>query len=427
MSIELSKSRPLSTAIVPYAPRDAHAQLSLDVRTTEASRRCVDAPAQYLETYKALHLGGRGTLESQMIRSFVTICPTHTEAEMAPRLSKYDIVSKHLSSLSDQELRDLLATAHPIGSGTGGEVLSIEVEGVTVFVKKIRLTAIEEANPSETSNLFKLPIAYQYGVGSMGFGVWREIEAHKMTTQWVLTGECQNFPLTYHDRVLQRSTAPAPVTAETLAERKSYIEYWDGSTAVGKRAEAADSSLADVVVFMEHIPQTLSKRLKAEACEGTLQEESLGKLDKELSKVTTFMKSHGFLHFDAHFSNVLADPKHVYFADFGLAISDRFDLSLEEIAYRDRHQDYDRYYVILCLVTKAITSTVSPDKKKEVLDAYFSSKGAMTELPPSIATFAMHYRPIALLMDAFFHSLYKGSKSTPYPEAELAREWSKLQ
>lgn len=55
---------------------------------------------------------------------------------MAPRLSNYHIITKYLSSLSNAELTSLLAIAIPIGSGTGGEVLSIKVAGIPVFVKK---------------------------------------------------------------------------------------------------------------------------------------------------------------------------------------------------------------------------------------------------------------------------------------------------
>lgn len=139
------------------------------------------------------------------------------------------------------------------------------------------------------------------------------------------------------------------------------------------------------------------------------------------------MKSHGFLHFDAHFHNVLASQNHVYFADFGLAISHRFDLSPEEMAFCDIHRDYDRYYVLTELIIKAISSTVPPDKIEEVLDAYFSSEGSAITLPPSIAPFAERYRPIVVLMGTFFQALRERSKSTPYPEAQLALEWSKLQ
>ena len=50
-------------------------------------------------------------------------------------------------------------------------------------------------------------------------------------------------------------------------------------------------------------------------------------VEKELEAGTSFMNARGLLHFDAHFQNILTDGERLYFADYGLAISSRFDLS----------------------------------------------------------------------------------------------------
>ncbi|MBA3602373.1 MAG: protein kinase family protein [Parachlamydiaceae bacterium] len=381
---------------------------------------------RYLSTYKALQLGGKETMESRMIRSAIAICPTHSEEETALRLFNYNKATQYLSHLTDENLSELLTTATPLGSGIGGEVLSMEVEGVPLFVKKIRLTPIEQQHLGSTLNLFELPSYYQYGVGSMGFGVWREISAHEMTTQWVLNGECQNFPLMYHYRALQRSTPPTMPTSEQLEERQRYVDDWNGSSTVGIRAQAADLASADVVVFMENFPQTLYKWLKAEGDKGNLTEQSIANLERELNMVTAFMKSRGFLHFDAHFHNILASNDHVYFADFGLAMSHKFDCSLEEMTFFEKHSSYDRYYVVSELVKNAIAATVH-EGSEVLLNAYLSTEKMTTTLPSAVASIAERYRPIAVLMDKFFQGLRKESKSTPYPEAELSREWAKLQ
>ncbi len=417
-----------STALVPYDPTlphisiKAHLEAGSDVtrRADSVSRRALEG--RYLNTYKALHLGGKETLESRMIRSAIAFCPTHSEEETAQRVSSYSKVTKYLNHLTNEQLSTLLATAKSLGTGTGGEVLSLEVEGVPLFVKKIRLTAIEQENPRSTQNLFELPPYYQYGVGSMGFGVWREIAAHEMTTRWVLNGECQNFPLMYHSRVLERPPAiPKPPTSEQLEERQRYVEYWDGSSAVGRRSEAADTASADVVVFMESLPQTLDKRLSVEGGNG-----DLSKVERELNLVTAFMKSRGFLHFDAHFHNILATSSHVYFADFGLAMSRKFDLSPEERAFFEKHIDYDRYYVVAELAKRAIATTLGDEEGESALNKYLSPERMTIVLPPAVESIAQRYRPITVLMGKLFHSLRKQSKSTPYPEAELAREWTKL-
>lgn len=423
------KAHATSTAVVLYDPTlphisvKAHQEMSDEAtkRTDSASRKVLEG--RYLDTYKALHFGGQETPESRMIRSATALCPTHTEKEMDQRLSNYSKVAKYLSHLTNEQLSVLLKTAKTLGTGIGGEVLSIEVEGVPIFIKKIRLTDIEKENPRSTQNLFELPPYYQYGVGSMGFGVWREIAAHEMTTQWVLNGECQNFPLMYHSRVLERPSVPLKTpTQEELEDRQRYVEYWDGSSAVGKRSEAAETASANVVVFMENLPQTLYKWFNVE--EG---KKNLPRIERELNLVAAFMKSRGFLHFDAHFHNILANNGHVYFADFGLAISRSFDLSPDERAFLEKHIDYDRYYVVAELAKRSIVSTLKDEEKEVALDTYFSSSERMTiALPPAIESIAQRYRPIAILMGNFFCGLREHSKSTPYPEMELAREWTKL-
>jgi hypothetical protein len=58
-----------------------------------------------------------------------------------------------------------------------------------------------------TANLFGLPTFCQYGVGGPAFGAWRELAAHTMTTNWVLGGQYQGFPMMYHWRVLPDTAA----------------------------------------------------------------------------------------------------------------------------------------------------------------------------------------------------------------------------
>lgn len=417
-----------STVLVPYNPNLPHISIKDHIeasreatnRADSASRKVLEG--RYLNTYKALHLGGKETSESRMIRSAIAFCPTHSEKDMAQRLSNYSKVARCLSHLSNEQLSTLLKSAKSLGTGTGGEVLSIEVRGVPVFIKKIRLTDIERENPRSTQNLFELPPYYQYGVGSMGFGVWREIAAHEMTTQWVLNGECQNFPLMYHSRVLERPPAmPKTPTSEELEDRQRYVEYWDGSSAVGKRSEAAETASADVVVFMESLPQTLDKWLNVEG-----GKENLPRIERELNLVAAFMKSRGFLHFDAHFHNILAHNGHVYFADFGLAMSRRFDLSPDERAFLEKHIDYDRYYVVAELAQRSIVSTLKDEERESALDTYLSPERMTIALPSTVESIAQRYRPIAVLMGNFFRGLREHSKSTPYPEAGLAHEWTKL-
>jgi hypothetical protein len=95
--------------------------------------------------------------------------------------------------------RKLVEAAPLIGSGIGGTSVSLEIEGWPVFAKRVPLTDLERRpdNVMSTANVFQLPTCYQYGVGSAGFGAWRELAAYVMTTNWVLGGRYAGFPLRY--------------------------------------------------------------------------------------------------------------------------------------------------------------------------------------------------------------------------------------
>lgn len=157
-----------------------------------------------------------------------------------------------------------------------------------------------------------------------------------------------------------------------------------------------------------------------------LTEPNMASVEYELFKVAAFMKSQGFLHFDAHCHNVLSNNNHIYFADFGLAISQGFELSSEEIDFFEKHVDYDRYYVASALARGAIDATLGEGKCELMLNTYRSTGKIETALPPAITPIVQKYLPVADVMDDFFRRLQKQSKSTPFPEDALARAWDQL-
>ena len=120
-----------------------------------------------------------------------------TESGHAARVSAYAAVGARLSLVSDRRLEDAVGAAPGLGSGIGGRSAEMQVEGVRVFVKRVPLTDVElrPKHARSTANLFGLPLFYQYGVGSAGFGAWRELAAHIMTTGWVLGDAYAGFPL----------------------------------------------------------------------------------------------------------------------------------------------------------------------------------------------------------------------------------------
>jgi hypothetical protein len=295
------------------------------------------------------------------------------------RLEVHAQVSRALAKLTDAQLAGALTTATRLGTGIGGAVAVMEVEGAEVFVKTVRLTDLERAaeNVHSTANLCGLPLCYQYGVSSAGFGAWRELAAHLLTTGWVTSGASAAFPLLHHWRVL-----PSSPTASPDLERQ--VAAWGGSPAIRARLTAMAQASASVVLFLERFPHDLRTWLGA-------AREVPGWVERELLAVTSFLGARDFLHFDLHFQNVLTDGQHLFVSDFGQALSSTFTLGADETTFLERHRDFDRSYV----VTKLYNFTGDP-----------------------------RHAAIAAMMNGFFAKLRAGDKAAPFPEAELARGWA---
>src|SRR6185437_6877607 len=240
------------------------------------------------------------------------------------RLARYMIVSTSLALLSDRRLATLVEEAQRIGSGIGGTSILLDIKGTPVFAKVVPLTDRERLpeNRMSTANVFHLPPFYQYGVGSTGFGAWRELAAQVMTTNWVLGKQCECFPLLYHWRVLPGSSPTRAPASDEQAEIERMVAYWEGSPAVRERLEAIARASAQVVLFLEYIPQNLQEWLTAQVASGGAAVELASALvERSLQTGVAFMKAMGLLHFDTHFHNILTDGRQLYFADFGLATS----------------------------------------------------------------------------------------------------------
>jgi hypothetical protein len=218
-----------------------------------------------------------------------------------------------LGALDDREILALVAEAADASIGIGGTSATLSVDDIPVFLKRVPLTDLERRHSGSTRNYFGLPMYYQYGLGSAGFGVWREVAVHAMTTDWVLQDRFQGFPLLYHWRVL-----PLPPPPLAGAEVEHWVARWDGSSAVRARMEAISTASAAAVLFLEHVPYTVNGWLSTHRDLG-----AFAFVEKELAAGVAFMGSQDLLHFDAHFENLLADGHRVYFSDFGLAISKR--------------------------------------------------------------------------------------------------------
>ncbi|MCM3807420.1 protein kinase family protein [Streptomyces sp. DR7-3] len=338
------------------------------------------------------------------------------------RLAAYSTVSTSLALRSDRQLSELVDAAVPLGSGIGGRSALLEVEGKPVFVKRVPLTDMERLpeHARSTANLFGIPTFCQYGVGGgPGFGAWRELAAHIMTTNWVLGGQYQGFPMMYHWRVLP-DTAALP---EELADVERVVAYWGGSPEVRRRIEALQRSSASLALFVEYIPQTLHEWLIEQV---QAHEESADRacslVEGGLEAGTSFLNARGLLHFDAHFHNILTDGRRLYFADYGLALSSRFDLSPSETSFFELHRTYDLCYTRSWLVNWLITNLYGYERKeREALIRACAEGEDPPDGPREARAILSRHAPLAAVMTDFYVTVQDENRETPYPLKALRR------
>lgn len=322
-------------------------------------------------------------------------------AALHRRRRRHDALAARLAALDDAALADLVAGVMEWRRGAGGESGVIEVDGEQVFVKKIHLTDLERApgNEDSTANLFDLPVFYQYGVGSAGFGAWRELSAYRAATAWVTNGECPFFPLLHHWRVLPR-TAPPPDPAWDERLQRG-VAYWNGSEAIRARLTAIRAATASLTLFLEYAPECLhdwlARQLEGERVAPDFEAQVLRAHAQSL-QAAAFMNARGMLHFDLHAHNVMTDGDQLYVGDFGLAICAGFDLSPAERGFFESHRLYDRAFADM-----AFLKWLEP---------------AEAALPPAASALVELCRPVADLLWSFLTAL-REDKTLPFPAREI--------
>ncbi|MFX4290901.1 protein kinase family protein [Streptomyces bohaiensis] len=343
------------------------------------------------------------------------------------RLTAHGAVSTALAMHSDRALCELVEAAVPLGSGIGGTSALAEVAGTPVFVKRVPLTDLEREprHARSTANLFGLPPFCHFGTGTIGapgFGAWRELAVHAMTTNWVLTAEYEGFPLMYHWRIVPD---PAPLPDE-LADVERAVAYWGGGSHVRGRIEALRRSSVSVALFLEYLPQNLHQWLGAKIEAG---DHDVGRacamVERELADGISFINSRGLLHFDAHFENILTDGQRLYFADYGLAISSGFELSQDEADFFAHHQSYDRCYTATYAVNWLVTAFYGfgreDQESRHALVRSYAAGKLPAGIPEEAAALLVRHAPVADVMSDFNRTFQHRSRQTPYPLEALRR------
>lgn len=313
-------------------------------------------------------------------------------------------VSGVLRALDSEGLVSLLASTHAGKEGFGGRTAQIVVGAECVFCKLIPLTRLESllANYRSTRNLFELPSYYQYGIGSVGFGAWRELAAHALASDWVLHGKHEQFPLMHHWRVVQ-FTGSTMVDSEADDYLKHPAARGNDESAIRERLLALRESTSQLAIFTEHFPKTLSGWLFEQLQSDRPSAHTAVSFVEERSRhAFEFMRSSSFVHFDAHLDNVLTDGTRLYFADFGLAVHKSFDLSEDERKFMNDHAYYDPARFASSLVHTICRAMPGDEGWRQKLagpDLHTDS------LPPAAIAALQSYTPIAKYMADFAQTL----------------------
>jgi hypothetical protein len=245
------------------------------------------------------------------------------------RRERYFHLSSAIAKMENEQLR-LLFTGSEADRGWGRNHI-IEVEQSKVFVKRIPVTDLEYANGFSTRNLYNLPLYYNYGVGSAGFGIFRELVTHIKTTNWVLTGAMATFPLLYHYRIMPTTGQHGGIN---LDKHEGYVTYWNNNQAIRQFILDRAHANYQAVLFLEYFPDTLQNWLVKYL-------EDLPMMMSDMAATLAFLQENGIIHFDAHWDNILTDGAHIYLSDFGLTLDRSFTLSEAETHFFDQNRNYD--------------------------------------------------------------------------------------
>ena len=349
------------------------------------------------------------------------------------RRKRYFKLSSQIAQLDNAQLPSLFNHSESNESSTGwGMNHAILIGESKVFVKRVPVTNIEFDNLFSTRNLYDLPTYCNYGFGSTGFGVFRELVTHIKTTNWVLSGAIASFPLMYHYRIIPLDRRRADVDRSRI---KAYVEYWGNSTNAGNYVLDRANAKYELVLFLEYIPHVLETWL-------LLNPNKLQKPLDDLRTTITFLRTKGIIHFDAHFRNILTDGKQIYLTDFGLVLDKSFTLTKDEESFfkQNRFYDYGEVLRNLSHLIRLPYDLCSKNDKGRIMEKYGIKEGlkpyelrsilldnieqihsdGVIKLDKFYVASIVKYRSIIALMQDFFSDMWENKKKdTKLPHAEL--------
>lgn len=356
---------------------------------------------------------------------------------MKNRFSKHFELSSQLTSMDDNQIHELLK-GFELSKGWGINHV-VNLSGNKIFVKSLSLTELERKNAFSTKNLFNLPLFYNYGVGSAGLGAFRELNLHVKTTNWVLAGEIESFPLMHHFRIVKKSGKFKKMSKTEKNKHSDYVKYWNSSKKIDHYIMERKASDYEIIIFLEYVPFVFRNWLKPNISK-------INEMSQKLFSTFDFLRSKGVIHFDVHLGNILTDGKNVFLTDFGLALDVNFNLTEKEKIFYQNHKNYDHMEYIGSV--SSLLESYWHDlnlKQKELLEdkfqlksetPYFEKINIILENLDSISKIMKlnkayvkllnkHFETIKLCNN-FFHALRKDvKKRVVYPSKLVTKSLSR--
>jgi len=248
------------------------------------------------------------------------------------RIKLYNEIVHNLIYMDNHQILNI--TKHKLPEIKWGEHGVIDIGSNKVFFKKIPIAKLYEINQFDTSNLYKLPAYYNYGFGSAGINPWRELLMHLNVNNWVLSNECEHFPLMYHYRIIKDDeknfdSGLIPKLMKRYGDNPKIIKY----------LEDRYNCEYKIILFLEFIPYVLYKYLE-------LNQNFITNAVEQINDILKFFKKKHILHTDAHFGNYLVDNnKIVYLTDYGLLLDKNYNLDKNEIKFYKSNIKLPEYYL----------------------------------------------------------------------------------
>lgn len=330
------------------------------------------------------------------------------------RIERHAAIAEQLAALGDDAMTAWLGACEPLRQD-GFASLTIPGGDAPVFVKLLSLTALEREPQhwSSTANCFDLPPYYGYRIGGAGFGARRELTMHELANDWVTSGERAQFPLMHDHRVL-------PI-ARPAYHTPVWPNPWGDDPAVAARHAAIEQSTHSVAVFLEPFPHNLLQWLRDRPAGSPGSEDDVLRLEPQLLALTGFINERGLQHMDAHFENILTDGEELFLTDFGLAISDAFELSDRENAFYERHRCFDAVTAMTSLVHAIFTRHAGSKGWRDALRAFLEdAETQLPAMPDADRDFLIRRGELWLAMAGVYRSL-RDDITSDFPAEEIER------